>query len=284
MTTVPALVVALHFLTSVCAAALLHRKLLSGPPGWSFALVFSAALFVPVLGLVGMAAVALGAPRDEPAPEPDCILTRIPRPPGPGNDPREGFRHGADRKARIDALAALRGRTDPRAVALLRRGLRDREEDVRLLAHALLESKSRAACRAIDETSRSLRDAAPSRQGALHRRLAFQHWEVARLGLVQGECLAHALASARGHALSALEQDPGSHPVHLLLGQIELRLEDPARAEAALVRACELGVSRAVAAPYLAEAAFLRRRFDLVRTRLADAQDGALARVRRYWG
>jgi polysaccharide biosynthesis protein PelE len=276
------LLVALHFLTSACAAGLLHRKLLSGPSAWSFALLFSAALFVPVLGLVGMAAVALCAPRDEPAPEPDCILTRIPRPPGPANEPRDGFH--ADRKARIDALAALRGRTDPLAVELLRRGLRDREEDVRLLAHSLLESKSRAAWRAIDETSRSLQDAAPSRQGALHQRLAFQHWEVARLGLVQGECLAHALASARGHALSALEKDPASHPVHLLLGQIELRLENPARAEAALVRACELGVSRAVAAPYLAEAAFLRRRFDLVRARLADAQGSAVAQVRRYWG
>jgi len=278
------LLVALHLLISACAAGLLHRKLLSGPPGWSFALVFSAALFVPVLGLLGMAAVALHAPRDEPLPEPDCILTRIPRPPGPANEARGGLRCHPDRKARIDALAALRGRTDPRAVELLRRGLRDSEEDVRLLAHSLLESKSRAACRAIDETSRSLRDASPSQEGALHQRLAFQHWEVARLGLVQGECLAHALASARGHALSALEKDPGSHPVHFLLGQIELRLEDPARAEAALARACELGVSRAVAAPYLAEAAFLRRRVDLVRARLVDARGSAVARVRSYWG
>jgi hypothetical protein len=285
-----ALLIALHLLVSGCAAALLHRRLLSGPAGWSFALVFSAALFVPLLGLVGVAAVSLLAPRYDPGTGSDCVVTRIPRPPGPDREPPDaaGSRRTEDggRKARLDVLAALRSRTDPASVALLRRGLRDAEEDVRLLAHALLESKSRAACRAVDETSRSLRDRASSPQGALHRRLAFQHWELARLGLVQGECLAHALRTARHHALRALDEQPRAHPVHFLLGRIELRLEEPARAEAALLRACELGVSRAVVAPYLAEAAFLERRFDLVRAHLAEAaagRAGAVARVRSYW-
>lgn len=279
----------IHVAACGCAAALLHRRALAGPAPWSFALIFASTLFVPFLGLLGAIAVALVTPSAAAGREPACVRTRIPRP-SPAVAPRcpsQVSRLSNPRRARIEALTALRNRSDPEAVVLLRRALADSDEDVRLLAHALLESKNRTACRGIDDASRELEGAPEEQRGAIHRRLASRYWELAWLGLVHGECLDHALATARGHALAALERNPQSASIHFLLGRIELRLGAGERAELALIRARELGLPRGVVAPYLAEAAFLRRRFDRVRSYLAEpgaAQpSGAAARVRRYW-
>ena len=280
------LAIALHVLACAGAAALLHRRILSGPSGWSFALLFAGALFVPVLGVLGIAAVALATPRGEAGAEREIVATRIPRPPGSAATPSEGRSARGGLQARLDALASLRPRTDPGAIALLRRGLRDDEEDARLLAHALLESKGRAAYRAIEETEHALATR-PERRAALHQKLAAQHWELAWLGLVQGECLDHALATAQKHALAALDEEPASAAVHFLLGRIHLRMGAPEQAEAALLRARELGAPANAVGAYLAEAAFLQRRFDLVRSRFAEARGSpgseTVARMRRYW-
>jgi hypothetical protein len=206
-------------------------------------------------------------------------------------DPRSaGSRRGAlagGRQVRLQALTAIRRRTDPGSVALLRRALEDPEEDVRLLAHSLLESKSRAAYRGIDEATRALEGATPERRGPLHRRLAAQHWELAWLGLAEGECLGHALESARRHILAALEKDANSASLHFLLGRIDLRLGAAEKAEGALLRAGELGLPEGIVRPYLAESAFLQRRFDVVRRHLEQAAPPGASetvdRVRRYW-
>ena len=284
-----ALALILHVASSACVAALLHRRLLEKTSAWGFALILAAAVFVPFLGTAGMIAVALATPAGASAADPDCVEVRIPRP-AESADPRpspDGDSPGVSRRARIAALTALRSRSDPGAVALLRAALEDRDEDVRLLAHALLESRSRAAWRGIEATATALERAPEPRCATLHQRLAAQYWELAWAGLVQGECLDHALAMARRHALAALERHPDCASLHFLLARIELRLGSADRAEPALIRARELGVPASVAAPYLAEAAFLRRRFEMVRTHLASAgklaSSGAGARVRRYW-
>lgn len=273
----------LHVAASACMAALLHRRVLVGPGAWAFALIFAAALFIPLLGISGVIAVSLAVPGGASATESRWIATRIPRPPEPAGVPESADARSPSRKARIAALADLRDRCDPDAVARLRAALDDGDEDVRLLAHALLDAKNRAACRRIDATSASLDEAPEDGRAALHRKLAAQHWEVAWAGLVQGECLEHALAEARRHAMAALERDPGSATLHFLLGRIELRLGSPTRAELALLRSRELGMPARVAAPYLAEAAFLRRRFDMVRSHLASCGSAPTSAVRGYW-
>jgi len=274
----------LHAAGCCCGAALLHRRLLEGRPRQSFALVFAGAFFVPVLGLLGLVAVGLATRGLGESSEPELVRTPIPEPPATAQPPIVP-RPSGGRRARMEALAKVRGRTDAASVAMLRRALEDSEEEVRLLAHALLESKSRAAYRRIHETTCELEKTPTARRGALHRRLAFEHWEVAWLGLAQGECLEHTLREARRHADLALEADPASASLHFLLGRIDLRLGGADKAEAELARAAEQGMPAVLLRPYLAEAAFLRRRFDLVKQRLAQP---ALAvetvdRLQRYW-
>jgi hypothetical protein len=285
---VPALVV--HVAASGWTAALFHRRAFEGPTAVGFALLFATAFFVPFLGTLGLAAVCAFTPGTTAAPEPDCVRTRIPRPPEmvDAASPSVDRQPAGERQKRIEALTTLRGRSDPAAIAALRQAMEDRDEDVRLLAHAMLEAKNRTAWREIDAANVALERAPEGKVGSFHRRLASQYWEVAWLGLAQGECLDHALGTARRHALAALEKDPRSASLHFLLGRIELRLGAPERAEQALLRSGELGLPANIVAPYLAETAFLRRRFDLVRSYLMQpaartTAGGPAARLRRYW-
>jgi len=259
---IPALLV--HVAASGWTAALFQRAF-EGRRRGGFALIFATAFFVPFLGTLGLVAVAALTPRGTTAPERDCVSTRIPRPPEMVDSWSLpiGGRQPGERQARIEALTALRGRSDPATIAALRHAMEDRDEDVRLLAHALLEAKNRAAWREIDAANGAL-DRAPQRQlASIHRRLASQYWEVAWLGLAQGEL------NRKRRAVLA----PG----------FELVWDPPGRARGLVQHAGD----EDGAAPYLAEAAFLRRRFDLVRSHLSlparSAPGGAAARVRRYW-
>jgi len=246
-------------------------------------LAFAMALFLPVLGALGWIAAALVAPARDHRPGPAVVRTPIPGPEAAriqaGRSlPRPG---GGSAGARV--LAARR-RDDPDAIDLLRRSLADPDEDVRLVAHAVLEFKHRLAYRRVHEDACELELAPAGRRAAIHRRLAAAHWELARTGLAEGDCLAHALERARHHAQAALAEQP-DHASLLLLARVELRCGTGEEAEAALVRAVERGLAPAVAAPYLAEAAFLERRFDRVHHRLAAAPAGnaAVDRIRSYW-
>jgi len=267
------LALAAHLAAAGIFALGLDRRTLRMPG----ALVFAMAAFLPLLGLVGWLVVASIRPAATDRPVAAYIRTPIPgpeaaraaRPPAP--------HRSASASARV---LAARGRDDPAATALLRRALADRDEDVRLVAHAVLESRQRIAYRSVQDAAAHHGAGEP----AADRRLAAAHWELARTELADGECLAHALASARHHARAAAARDPQCAQLALLVGRIELRDGEPAAAETALSRAVELGLPPAIAAPYLAEAAYLRRRFERVASRLAGAgAHPALARIRSYW-
>jgi len=260
------LAVAAHVASAGAIACAVDRRALRMPGG----LVFAMTVFLPAVGLVGWLVVASVGPAASEPRDPAHRRTPVPGP--------EAARVRADRPATPQRSApastrvvAARDRDDPGAIALLRRALADRDEDARLVAHAVLESKRRIAYRRVQRETCDLR-------------LAAAHWELARTDLVDGECLTHALAAARDHAHAAAARHPRRASLALLVGRIELRCGAVDRAEAALARAIELGLPPAVAAPYLAEAAFLARRFDRVPERLAAAgAHPALARLRRFW-
>jgi len=259
------LAAAAHVASAATIASGVERRALRMPSG----LVFAMTVFLPVVGVLGWLVVASVGPAASDRPDPSHRRTPVPGPEAarvraerPATPPR-----GAPASARV---VAARDRDDPGAIALLRRALTDRDEDVRLLAHAVLESKQRVAYRGVHDTC--------------DLRLAAAHWELARTDLADGDCLAHALTAARHHARAAAARHPQRASLALLAGRIELRSGALDDAEAALARAIELGLPPAVAAPYLAEAAFLARRFDRVPRWLAAAGDHpALARLRRFW-
>jgi Flp pilus assembly protein TadD len=164
--------------------------------------------------------------------------------------------------------------------------LKDPDEDIRLMAHSILESKSRAGYHAVHEAD-SARRAAPESDAAAHDlHLALRHFDLVRLGLAEGDCLNAALEQARNHARVVVRKMPDDRSARFLLGRIQLKRGELEDAEAQFTRAAQLGLPEAIVLPYVAEVAFLRGRPDLVRRHFESApthSNAVVDRMRRYW-
>lgn len=155
-------------------------------------------------------------------------------------------------------LATLRLR-DNEAIPLLQNALRDTEDDVRLLAYALLDRKEHAITARIRQHQKLLADADTDQLLSHHSAIAQDCWELIHLGLVQGEVKRYLLITARKHTEDALVIRPENAGLQLLLGKLLLRLGETDLAYAALRRAEQLGMDTTIVSPYLAEVEFSKR-------------------------
>jgi hypothetical protein len=170
-------------------------------------------------------------------------------------------------QARLDRLLVLRRVRGARAVRGMRLALSDRNEEVRLLAYALLQQREAALRVTLDGAQAELQ-----RCGALDRactahvskrgwllRLAQAHWELASSTLVSGEAARAALDAALqfGQDALAIRFDGATA---LLLAGVSLARDDVAGAHRWLGYAAREGVSAAARASYEAEVSFRQRR------------------------
>ncbi|MFL5307454.1 MAG: hypothetical protein ACJ8F1_19705 [Polyangia bacterium] len=173
------------------------------------------------------------------------------------------LRFDPDSASRVAAVLATRRLHDAGdAVRLLRVALRDRTEDVRLLAHALLEDRDRRAYAAIEALTRELAEAPADRRAPLACLLAEASLELCTTGLVSGELESFTLRQARQWIEEARGAGPirGSANAALLHGRLLLRQGDAAAARAAFEESGRLGAPAPLLAPYVAEVAFQARR------------------------
>jgi hypothetical protein len=204
------------------------------------------------------------------------------------------LRSGGAAQKRVASVMTLRRMDAARAVPLLRVALGDTNEDVRLLAYAILERREKELRGRIEvllndlEALQAASAADEDKQrAAVQKALAEQHWELVHGGFVSGDVEKQTLTAAvrYGHEALLHGQD-GS--LSLLLGRIQLRACKPGSALHYLRAASSLGVANSVLAPLYAEAAFLMRRFDAIGPLLAEAGNAPMARpkldaVARFW-
>lgn len=203
--------------------------------------------------------------------------------------------HGSDSVTeRVAAVLAVRHLPTRAAVPILRLALRDPADDVRLLAYAMLDRRDAALQSRIQalETSLAREPLAPGDAAAMHRTLARLHWELSYSGLATGAVEQRALDSAAAHARAALAVDAAADTAVdrgtlFLLGRILLRQGALREAEQVLTRARELGIAESSIRPFLAEIAFLERRFAHVRAHLdaggRDQRPGIASDLGRFW-
>ena len=188
---------------------------------------------------------------------------------------------------RLKAVMATRHMPVRDAVPVWQIALKDRVDDVRLLAYAMLDGREKQLTERIQELTAELDDMPPARRGELHRQLAGYCWELVYNGLVQGAVRTHWLQAARQHVDAALAQQ-SSADLCVLAVRIALEQQDLAAAADALQRAEQSGVAPAVLACWQAELAFRQRRFADIAALLARdsrpaEQGSALAAVRDWW-
>jgi hypothetical protein len=228
------------------------------------------AIFLPVIGPIGLAllvrAVGRGARAAGVALPP--TITELPALPAAAPDAAgETLGQGAiaarlrfapDSDARVRAVLATRRLDGARAVPLLREALRDRQEDVRLLAYALLEDRERQADATVRGLIAALADAPPTQAAALHDRLANAYWEMCYQELVAGELESFALGQVIEH-LDAAAAAGASAARWLLRARVLLRRGDAGGARAALDESRRAGMPARTVDRYLDEVAFVSR-------------------------
>lgn len=237
--------------------------------------IFSVAFFMPLFGTVGLLAAIVPALRwhrqtRQPTqwlhasvftlPQQPAEPRRIDWLPGPGH--LTGFlQHAVDPQKRLRALIATLELDDQHAVPLLRLALKDPEDDVRLLAYALLNRKEKAIEGRIRERLTQLESATPDNGFAQHKALACDYWELAHLGVPQGSSHLSLCERAREHAEAGVRlcnQDAG---LQFLLGRILLHDMDLDGASVAFEQARKSGIDVRKTSPYFAEIAYLNHRF-----------------------
>ncbi|WP_374339957.1 hypothetical protein [Methyloversatilis sp.] len=268
----------------------------------TLALLFSGIFFVPVLGFAGVLGAALlrhflpvlKAPQRFFAVRlPDLDIHDSSEKSG------QGFRQAGVRQflkndkapvpQRLRAMVALSHAPSRVGSPVLRELLGDAEDDLRLLAYGMLDSREKRLNADIHEARKRLAASGDGdERGRIARQLAALYWELIYQGLVQGDLLDYAAGEALRHtedALHTLGSDPALHLQHGRLLQQLGRLD---AADAAYRRARELGLPASRVVPYLAELAFARRDFMQVRALLQSMKDwdglSRLEPVLKFWG
>jgi len=196
-------------------------------------------------------------------PDPDAPIVAASDTAGIGAASYEArLRFDPDPTSRRAAVLATRRLRDPAdATRLLRLALRDHSEEVRLLAHALLEDRERRAYDAIDRLTRELAAAPADRRGPIACLLAEASLDLCSAGLVSGELENFTLRRARALMEDARTAAPvrASASAALLFGRVLLRQGEAGAARAAFEEGRRLGAADALTGPFFAEIAFLTR-------------------------
>lgn len=236
-------------------------------------LFFLFAFYVPLLGVLGLfgAVVVTAFHPHEPVPEwlrlvgaPD-LPREVPSPSDSISRNVSGLMSALESarepEVRMRALLATRQMERRDAVPLLRVALTDTVDEVRLMAYAMLDRIEKRLTEQIHDLQQELEERPVEEPHRHHYEIAESLWELAYLGLAQGEVLDHVLFNVRKHLRKALtDEDRHSH-AWFLLGRVLLRQGDLDGAEDAFQKACRDGLSLSRVRPYLAEIAFERGRY-----------------------
>ncbi len=195
------------------------------------------------------------------------------------------YENSSEKKHAI--ITAIRNMPDKEAIPILRILLLDEEDDIRLLAYAILDKKESSINEKIHTLKQQLKQIKNKAQQAhIYKRLCECHWELAYLGIAENDLQEFVIKKAAeyGNKAQALHDDID---IRLLLGKIYLSLKKPANAKNHLNTAKNYGALPEQVLPYLADAAFQRQDYAAIPVYLqqlpANMAYSELEQVKDYW-
>ncbi|MEO5659258.1 MAG: hypothetical protein ABIQ90_05595 [Polaromonas sp.] len=263
--------------------------------------VFMSVVFIPVLGMVGFLVCIVpalrlqgltarssgwqhshipGLPRQPAEPGGSSSFSR-------GRDLAGPLQHATDPVKRIKALIATLSLEAQDAVPLLRLALKDPDDEVRLLAYALLNRKEK-----VIEALMRKHQALPADNGSeqvflQHKALANDYWELAHMGELHGEARISLCGRAHEHVQVALQLRPQDGCLQFLSGQILLIRMELDAASDAFDKAQKSGIDARQIALMHAEISFHRQHYAEVRHHLTQVGSGGyslqLNMLSAYW-
>ncbi len=293
--------------TTICLLfSLVVLKLLPDPyhkPRFeSHLFAFTIIAFIPVLGMIGLLVCIIPALRHRRLnvqysewnhPRILGLPTHPVEPSGFDGISQAGelagpLQHAADPKKRTAALIATLSLKDQYAVPLLRLAMKDTEDDIRLLAYALLNRKERTIEARIRERNLQLDNGDSEQLFLQHKALAHDYWALAHISASPGRTQLMLCDRAHQHVQAALEWSTQDGGLLFLFGRILLNEKQLDAASGAFESARQSGIDARKIEPFLAEIAFLRQRYSDVKNHLSQACNGrSLLRLNKastYWG
>lgn len=291
-----------HLMASLLLAVGLWQGLpkgISHPAAGTLAFLLASLIMLPGVGALGIALGVLpalhGARRTRPAAWHPLPIPGLPFRAEPlltANDPtvRDGLGSvlsgaGAPHQRR-QAILDCRHLPRRQAVPLLRQGLMDAADDVRLLAYSMLNAIERELDNRLLVLTRAIEhDDDPG--GRRAEAVSALYWEYAYLGLAQGSTLRYLLEQALAFIDQSLDQQATTQR-WLQRGRLCATLGNVAEAERAFAHCERLGMDDDDLAPHRAELAFQQRRFrevhrQMARLSAAAAYAPTLHPVASFW-
>ena len=192
-----------------------------------------------------------------------------------------------DANKRLQAVYATLKLEDRDAIPLLRTALGDATDDIRLLAYALLDRKEYRLSKRIEQAKKDLEKQENSGKKQLYRQIANDYWELAHLGLVQGEAKNYVLGMAFQYIQLSLVYSPQDSGLLFQYAQILLRLGKYQEALEEFKKAEMLGIEFICLQTYYAEIAFYTRRYYEVKQLMTAIELPAayplLTTAARFW-
>ncbi len=184
-------------------------------------------------------------------------------------------KNAADSNKRLKAIMATRQLDDRDAIPILKIALKDPIDEVRLLAYSMLDAKEQAINSGIQKLEKELVSSPLNVRASLHKELAHYYWELAYLGLAQGDVKQLVLNQSCKNLFIALKINSEDAGTCFELGRVLLRLDRHEEARHYLALAMKLGISESDVLPYLAEVAFHISDYPQVKLLLAKLPESA---------
>lgn len=270
-------VVLYHAIASVFFAGCLFEltpSLFKGTPLMNLTTLFVLCFFLPGIGVLGLL-VGLVVPLYYPKLPEEKYWEFIAEPElpqratstaaqvafGVGGVP-DVIKHSQDVEKRLSAVRSVRELPGKIAVPILQTALTDSTDDVRLLAYGMLDNRETRINERIAKNLERLSGSTRNEQSELHQLIASAYWELTYIGLAKGSVLDSVLNNAWQHAVEAIKIDDCPQ-MKFLLGRIAIMNGDHANAAYFLNAAEQGGIPPEEIYPYYAEAAYLRRDYDV---------------------
>ncbi|MDQ8036248.1 MAG: hypothetical protein REI12_02425 [Pedobacter sp.] len=264
-------------------------------------LLFSLCFFIPVLGLLGFFIGVLFAHwwpylrRDQPYGAVAVPQYEMAKKSTEENRLRIGQVRSqlasaeAPLELRMKALMAIEHVSPRHASSVLRDALSDQADDLRLLAYGMLESKEKKIAARIQQALEDL-SVATERAAlyAANKQLAELYWELVYQGLAQGDMRQYALEQVRKYSAEALRHHVRDSGLWVISGRMRMLTGDYGGALGSFSTAMVMGLPQSRAEPYLAELAFLQKKYPEVRERMqrirGESRSQQMALLTDFWG
>ncbi|HET7061685.1 MAG TPA: hypothetical protein VFI43_05855 [Nitrosospira sp.] len=294
-----------HLVTSIVAAYILPKSMMLDLPDPLVArlkvyfLFFVIIFYLPVLGLIGLClAVPFKALHGHKREKPNSFMhtnkirdfpseSAVAGGPAVNLHSLNDLYRSRNPERRLQAVYATLKLKDRDAIPLLRTALADPIDDIRLLAYTLMDRKEYRLSKHIENTKQELEKKENSGRKQLYRQIASYYWELAHLGLVQGEAKNHVLGMAYKYIELGLEYSPEDCGLRFQYAQILLRLGKYQLAFEQFKKAEILGIEHVSLLTYYAEIAFHNRRYYEVKQLMTAIELPAayplLTTAARFW-